>query len=170
MTAQLTRRGFLVTGGGVVALGSAGCVGSPGGRDSVDAGDGGAEHDLSVSDIKQYNSPGCRCCEQYASYLRENVSGDVLDTVPEDIATVKREHGVPPDLQSCHTTVVEDYVVEGHVPVPAIATLLETSPSIDGIALPGMPAGSPGMGGDKSETFVIREFTDGEAGGTYVEY
>jgi len=170
MTPQSTRREFLATGTVAVTLGTAGCLGSPSGSDSAAAGDWTPDEPLSVSAVRQYNSTGCSCCEQYASYLRENVTGDVTDTVPDDTAAVKREHGVPEDLESCHTTVVGDYVVEGHVPATAIATLLGESPAIDGIALPGMPAGSPGMPGEKSEPFVVREFTDGEAGGTFVEF
>ncbi|WP_229770495.1 DUF411 domain-containing protein [Halorhabdus sp. CBA1104] len=129
------------------------------------ADDRASETPLSVSGVKQYNSPGCSCCEQYASYLRKNITGDVTDTVPADIAAIKRDHGVPAEVESCHTTLLGDYAVEGHVPVPAIATLLEESPAIDGIALPGMPPGSPGMGGTKSEPFVVEKFVDGETSG-----
>lgn len=170
MTPQLTRRRFLATSGAVVTVGTAGCLGSSSGSDATGAGEMSLDEPLSVSGVHQYNSPGCSCCEQYASYLRDNVSGSVTDTVPDDIATIKREHGVPEALESCHTTIVGDYVVEGHVPAPAIATLHEESPSIDGIALPGMPAGSPGMGGEKFATFVVREFTDGDAGDSFAEF
>jgi len=166
MTPQLTRRRFLATSGAVLTVGTTGCLGSPSGGNT---GEMSLDEPLSVSEVQQYNSPSCSCCEQYASYLRDNVSGSVTDTVPDDITTVKRERGVPEALESCHTTIVGDYVVEGHVPAPAIATLLDESPSIDGIALPGMPAGSPGMGGEKTEPFVVRKFTDGDAGGTFTE-
>lgn len=66
-------------------------------------------------------------------------------------------------MQSCHTTLVSEYFVEGHVPVEAIWKLLEEQPPIDGIALPGMPSGSPGMGGDKEKPLVIYSILDGKA-------
>ncbi|WP_415378918.1 DUF411 domain-containing protein [Halosimplex sp. TS25] len=62
------------------------------------------------------------------------------------------------------------YVVEGHVPTAVIATFLDEEPAIDGVALPGMPAGSPGMGGSKRGSFAIHEFDDGQASGVYAEY
>ena len=96
--------------------------------------------------------------------------GTLTETTLDDIAAVKRRHGVPDELRSCHTLVIEDYVVEGHVPAAVIATLLEDEPAIDGIALPGMPAGSPGMGGSKQGPFTIREFNEGQAGVVYAKY
>jgi hypothetical protein len=62
-----------------------------------------------------------------------------------DLAPVKRKLGVPPSLQSCHTAVVEGYVIEGHVPADLIDRLLRERPSVVGLAVPGMPVGSPGM-------------------------
>ena len=77
-----------------------------------------------------------------------------------DLAPVKARHGVPSSLQSCHTAVVDGYVVEGHVPASAIRKLLAERPKIKGISLPGMPEGSPGMTGVKAEPFKILEITD----------
>lgn len=79
----------------------------------------------------------------------------------EDVAEIKDDLGIPPDMQSCHTLIVEDYFVEGHVPLEAIRKLLEEQPPIDGIALPGMPSGSPGMGGMKAEPFTIYSIVEG---------
>lgn len=170
MSRQLTRRQFMMASGTAVTLGTAGCLGVPTRTDSTEGSDSNFEEPLLATNVHQYNAPGCSCCGQYAAYLRESVTDDLTTTVPDDIAAVKREHGVPADLRSCHTVVLEDYVVEGHVPAAVIRTLLEESPAIDGIALPGMPAGSPGMGGDKSDTFVIREFSDGEPGEIFSEF
>lgn len=170
MLPQLTRRRFFSAGVAAVTIGTAGCLDSSAKPDTTEVSDWGLDNSLSVSAVQQYNSPSCSCCEQYATYLRQNITGNVTDTVPEDIAAIKREQGIPAELESCHTSIFKDYVVEGHVPAEAIVTLLEKSPPIDGIALPGMPIGSPGMGGEKSETFVVREFTDGQAGGTFVEF
>jgi hypothetical protein len=63
----------------------------------------------------------------------------------DDLAAVKRKHGVPPALDACHTALVEGYVVEGHVPADLIDRLLRERPPVVGLAVPGMPAGSPGM-------------------------
>lgn len=87
-------------------------------------------------------------------YLQDNgFKVNVVKTdAPEDI---KDKMGVPENLRSCHTTVIGEYYIEGHVPVEAIRKLLAERPAVKGIALPGMPAGSPGMGGAKSGPFVI---------------
>jgi hypothetical protein len=87
-------------------------------------------------------------------YLREN--GVTVETVMvDDTATIKEEYGIPADLWSCHTTIVDGYYIEGHVPIDVVLKLLEERPDIDGIALPGMPAGSPGMSGEKDGPWVI---------------
>lgn len=101
-----------------------------------------------------YRSPDCSCCHVWADLARRQgwtvVTVDVLD-----MSEFKAEHRVPPDAASCHTAIVGDYVVEGHVPFAAIEQLLAERPAIDGIALPGMPAGSPGMGGVQEGPFEI---------------
>jgi hypothetical protein len=63
----------------------------------------------------------------------------------EDLAAVKSDYQVPPQLQSCHTAIVDGYIVEGHVPVTEIERLATERPDIAGLAVPGMPVGSPGM-------------------------
>jgi hypothetical protein len=68
---------------------------------------------------------------------------------------------VPEPLQGCHTLLIDGYVVEGHVPVAAVKRLLAERPAIRGISLPGMPAGSPGMNGEKTEPFTVYEIGDG---------
>jgi hypothetical protein len=162
MPSDWTRRSLL--GASVAtALGVAGCLGS-----SPDGGDGAPEP-LAITNARQYSSPGCGCCGEYASYLDQHVDASLEETVPNDVAAVKREHGIPRELQGCHTVVLDEYVVEGHVPVEAIATLLDETPDIDGIALPGMPAGSPGMGGQKSGPFTVYALGGGRTGEVYVE-
>jgi hypothetical protein len=101
-----------------------------------------------------YKSPNCGCCVSHVSYL-ERHGYDVEVKAVGDINAVKEEHNIPYDKQSCHTTVVGDYFIEGHVPIEAFDKLLSEKPDIDGIGLPGMPAGSPGMPGVKSEEFLI---------------
>lgn len=75
---------------------------------------------------------------------------------------LKESVGIPPDLASCHTALIDGYVVEGHVPADAIRRLLDERPEIDGIALPGMPAGSPGMGGRRDAAWVVYAVSGGE--------
>lgn len=106
-----------------------------------------------------YHSPECPCCGNYVGYLRENGFDVRVETVA-DMTPVKRRFGVPQDLLSCHTMDVGGYVVEGHVPIAAIDRLRSEKPAIRGIALPGMPEGSPGMPGPKSEKFVIHAISD----------
>lgn len=82
---------------------------------------------------------------------------EVKDT--DDIESVKEKYGIPKDLFSCHTTIVNkgEYFIEGHIPEESIAKLLEEAPNIIGIGMPGMPSGSPGMPGAKVEVFEIMQ-------------
>ncbi|MGE0240077.1 MAG: DUF411 domain-containing protein [Parvibaculaceae bacterium] len=101
-----------------------------------------------------YKSPQCGCCEGYVAYLRKN--GFTVDVKPtNDLAEISRKAGVPREMQGCHTTFVNGYVVDGHVPIATVRKLLSEKPDIAGITLPGMPLGSPGMGGEKEEPFTI---------------
>lgn len=110
-------------------------------------------------EVTIYADPGCGCCGSYADYLRNHGFAVTLQRV-DDMDAVKSREGVPADGESCHTTLVAGYVVEGHVPVAAIDQLLDEKPVIDGITLPGMPAGSPGMG-DGGGPFEILSIDDG---------
>ncbi|MBD1135253.1 hypothetical protein IDH21_02505 [Pelagibacterales bacterium SAG-MED47] len=76
--------------------------------------------------------------------------------------TIKQKFNIPLEMQSCHTTIMDKYFIEGHVPLEAINRLLKEQPDIDGIALPGMPIGTPGMPGDKDEPYVIYQLIDGK--------
>lgn len=109
-----------------------------------------------------YASPSCGCCGEYAGYLESEGSYKVDLQRTEDLDTIRAEAGVPEEAAGCHTTLVGGYAVDGHVPLDAIDKLLRERPSVDGIALPGMPAGSPGMGGAKDGPFEILSFRDGE--------
>jgi hypothetical protein len=109
-----------------------------------------------------YKNPACACCETYADYLRDN-GFEVAVEATHDLPLLHRQHGVPDPLVGCHTTLVEGYVVEGHVPVRTLLRLLTEKPAIKGISLPGMPAGSPGMFGEKTEPFTIYEIGGGPA-------
>ncbi len=97
-----------------------------------------------AADLTVYRSPTCGCCEHWVDHLRTNgFTVDVKDA--EDLDAVKRRFSVPAPLQSCHTAIVDGYAVEGHVPASDIRRLLAERPRATGLAVPGMPIGSPGM-------------------------
>jgi hypothetical protein len=108
-----------------------------------------------------YKNPQCSCCEGYADYLREN-GFEVTVKPTHDLPLMKQQYGVPSELEGCHTTLVDGYVVEGHVPIGAVLRMLTERPAIKGISLPGMPAGSPGMFGEKTVPFTIFAIGKGE--------
>ncbi len=94
--------------------------------------------------VTVYKSPTCGCCGNWVQHMRSNgFKVEVHDV--EDIMSVKRQHGVPGELSSCHTAIVDGYVVEGHVPAAEVQRLLQERPQVAGIAVPGMPVGAPGM-------------------------
>lgn len=104
-----------------------------------------------------YKNPECGCCEGHADYLRQS-GFDVETIATHDLPLIRQEHQVPAGLAGCHTILVEGYVVEGHVSASIIERLLAERPAIKGISLPGMPTGSPGMSGPKTEPFTIYSF------------
>lgn len=94
--------------------------------------------------VQVYKSPTCGCCSKWIDHLRAAGFTVQATNVP-DVNPYKREYGLPPQLASCHTAIVEGYVVEGHVPADDVIKMLRQKPDIKGIAVPGMPMGSPGM-------------------------
>lgn len=95
-----------------------------------------------------YKNPYCTCCEQYAAYLRQN--GFEVDVKQaKDLEQLTLKAGVPKELAGCHTMFADGYVVVGHVSADVLQKLLAERPSIIGLAIPGMPPGAPGMGGQK---------------------
>ncbi len=109
--------------------------------------------------VKVFKGKYCGCCELYVGYL-ENKGFKVNVTVVEDIQLEHKKFGVADEMSSCHISEIGGYVVVGHVPVEAIEKLLKERPEIRGIALPGMPSGSPGMPGEKLKPFVIYSLHD----------
>lgn len=93
-----------------------------------------------------YKTPACGCCNLWVDHLRD--AGFEVDARNlNDIIPVKIDAGVPPRMSSCHTALIDGYVVEGHIPAEHVKRLLDERPDIVGIAVPGMPIGSPGMEG-----------------------
>ena len=108
--------------------------------------------------ITVYASPTCGCCSAWVDHLREH---DFLVTVERvaDVTPIKRQFGVPQPLWSCHTAMVHSYAVEGHVPADLIQRAVRERPAIAGLAVPGMPSGSPGMEGATKDRYEVIAFT-----------
>lgn len=94
--------------------------------------------------VSVYKTATCGCCSKWVDHMRAQ-GFDVKVQDVDDIRSVKATHGVPPELSSCHTTLVGGYVIEGHVPADVVKRLLRERPKVAGLAVPGMPVGSPGM-------------------------
>jgi len=95
-------------------------------------------------DITVYRSASCSCCGKWLEHLKAN-NFNVKDMVMEDVLPIKQKQGITDKLASCHTALVGNYVIEGHVPANDIMKLLKSKPKIIGLAVPGMVNGSPGM-------------------------
>lgn len=123
-----------------------------------------------AGEVVVYKSPTCGCCNGWVEHME--ASGFTVRTVDlpmyDDLAAKKHEHGVPGDLGSCHTATVDGYVVEGHVPADAVKRMLADRPDVKGIAVPGMPVGSPGMEGANPERYDVVAF-DGAGNRTVFE-
>lgn len=108
--------------------------------------------------ITVYKSPTCGCCANWVDHLEAN-GFDVRTVDTHETAKMKMRYGVPGDLRSCHTALVDGYVIEGHVPAGEIKTMLEEKPEVAGLAVPGMPIGSPGMEqGDRIDPYDVIAF------------
>jgi hypothetical protein len=107
--------------------------------------------------IVVYKDPNCGCCKEWVTHMRgAGWVATVHDTA--DMTTVKTAMGVPADLASCHTARVGNYTIEGHVPADVIEKLLREKPVAQGLAVPGMPMGSPGMEGPRKDKYDVMLF------------
>ncbi len=137
---------------GISALGGAAIAYDWASDRARQAGDDGGQP--GVRAVTLYKSPSCGCCKGYVAHLRR--AGFRVQAVDlEDLSPTKRMLGIPPELESCHTAAIDGYIVEGHVPIADIEHLLAERPDIPGIALPGMPAGAPGMPGAKPDQLTL---------------
>lgn len=120
--------------------------------------------------IQMYKNPSCQCCVKWATHLED--AGFKIEAHNESsLASLKLAAGVPQDLWSCHTAIVDGYVIEGHVPVSDIQRLLAERPSAKGLAVPGMPTGSPGMEyGDRHENYAVMLFDEDGDATVYASY
>lgn len=109
-------------------------------------------------DIVVNRSPTCSCCGKWVEHLKQS-NFNVKDIVSDDVQAVKNKYGITQELASCHTAIVNGYVVEGHVPANDIRTMLKNKPNIVGITVPGMPMGTPGMEVDgKKDAYQVISF------------
>ena len=122
-----------------------------------------AQAATAANEVEVYKSPYCGCCGKWVDYMRRH-GFDVTVHDMDDLSAIKTMAGVPAKLQSCHTAMVGGYVLEGHVPVDAVRRLLDSGAKVQGLAVPGMPVGSPGMEGGSPEAYTVYSFAgDGSA-------
>jgi hypothetical protein len=118
--------------------------------------------------VTVHKDPSCGCCSGWVKHLQQSDFA-VATIETADLDSVKTRLGVPPDLAACHTAQIGSYVIEGHVPAPALRRLLDQKPSAAGLAVPGMPMGSPGMEGGRPQPYEVVLF--GPAGRhTYMRF
>ena len=108
--------------------------------------------------ITVYKSPTCGCCGKWVQHLQDN--GFEVEVINQsDMNGVKSEAGISRQLASCHTAIIDGYVIEGHVPAADIKRLLKERPDVAGLTVPGMPMGSPGMEGHRQDRYEVLTFT-----------
>lgn len=158
---QLSRRGFL-SRAGLLVIAAAGapvlaaCGGSGAERTQRSASAAGRA-------VTLYRQEGCSCCATYRDYLGENGFTVDMKTV-DDLEPVRQRYGIPDEAVGCHTSTVDGYIVEGHVPIEAIERVLSERPELDGISVVGMPANAPGMGEPNGQPLEILSFGNGRVG------
>ena len=141
---MITRREFLAQTAGLAAVGAAA-------RPLLAASAGPL--------VTIYKSASCKCCSLWVEHLKLNGFSTEPHDI-DDVDPVKDRYGVPKPLRSCHTALVDGYVVEGHVPADDIQRLLKERPKVVGLAVPGMPPSAPGMyqPGDPKEPYAVLAF------------
>ena len=114
--------------------------------------------ETSDTDIKVYRDPNCQCCHKWIRHLEEN-NFNVLDILTPNMASVKNSVNLPKQMTSCHTAIIDGYVIEGHVPASDIRRLLTEKADIAGLSVPQMPVGTPGMEmGERKDNFIVFQF------------
>jgi len=123
------------------------------------------------AEITVYKSPTCGCCKDWVTYL-EDEGFEVTAIDHDDVDSIKVKFGLTdPKLKSCHTAIVEGYLVEGHVPASDIEKLLRTRPThIKGLSAPGMPMMSPGMASRTPKDYAVLSFTESGETAVYSQY
>jgi len=122
-----------------------------------------------ATEVIVYKSPTCGCCKKWVTHLRSN-GFEVKAVDVKNVVPYKIENGVTRPLASCHTALVDGYTIEGHVPAADIKRLLKERPKVIGLAVPGMPMGSPGMEGHRKDAYDVLTFDDKGNIGVYSHY
>jgi hypothetical protein len=108
--------------------------------------------------ITVYRSPSCGCCGEWIEHMEKH-GFEVTEIKIDDLNAIKEKYNLPPQLESCHTAIIDGYVIEGHVPADDVKIFLQEKPNLAGLAVPGMPLGSPGMeAGDRKQPFDVMSF------------
>jgi hypothetical protein len=153
---QMFDRRLFIGTAGAAALGShSGLIGAP------------------AASFVMWHSPGCGCCLEWGRRMEAAFKRKLPIIEAPDMARIKRAQGVPQDLQSCHTALVHGFVVEGHVPPADIQRLIRSRSSlIRGLAVPGMPAGSPGMdvGHERRDAYKVMAFAPNGRRSVFASY
>lgn len=178
LTVALGTLALAACGGSETPEADARTVANPAGGTAQTASDVGtapaasmAAADLSddqLPSVVVYKSPTCGCCNGWVEHLRE-AGFEVEPRDVRDLMSVKLDAGVPPSLSSCHTALIDGYVVEGHVPADVVKKLLAERPPVAGISVAGMPVGSPGMEGPNAQPYTVEAFTADGSHSTFAE-
>ena len=160
-------RSDVITAVSALALGGAIYVGTVRLQPSLEA----AQQKPAGPLVDVFKSPTCGCCAMWVEHMKAN-GFNVRTTEINDLTEIKKSRGVPDRVQSCHTAVVNGYVVEGHVPAADVHRLLKEKPAIAGIAVGGMPMGSPGMDfpGTKAQAYDVMAFDKTGATRVYAKH
>lgn len=121
------------------------------------------------ADITVYKSPTCGCCSKWIDHLEDN-GFKVAVRDRQNMQPIKKEFGVDGQYQSCHTALIDDYVIEGHVPAADIKRLIAEKSSLKGLAVPGMPMGSPGMEGPRKDKYSVLAIDQEGQSSVYNQY
>ncbi len=102
------------------------------------------QENIDIPKVISYRSSSCGCCKKWINHLKDNEL-EVVDNIIDDASVIKNKYQIPNNLRSCHSAQIANYTIEGHVPIESINKLFREKPNINGIAVPEMPLGSPGM-------------------------
>lgn len=119
------------------------------------------EADASLPVVTVYKSPTCGCCGKWVKHMESN-GFKVVTKNSNNLDSIKKRLGINQEFQSCHTAKIGNYIVEGHVPASDIKRMLTEKPTINGLAVPGMPMGSPGMEGHRKDNYNVLAINKGK--------
>lgn len=130
---------------------------------------GDAAGSADAGEVVMYKNAGCQCCTMWAGHM-ERAGFTVTEKPTDQLSAIKVDQGVPYTMGSCHTALVGGYVIEGHVPIADVKRLLREQPDARGLAVPGMPAGSPGMESPNPEPYKVYLIGNDGSQSVYAEH